>query len=210
MLRYLHANELHEFPLLQDTMFKDRKDQFCDRLGWDLKVDDQGWERDEYDAENPLYVIWERQDGSHGGSARFLPTTGRTMVNDHFLDLTDGVAFQSPLIWECTRFCLAPGADGRVAAGLMLGGSELMRAYSISHFVGVFDARMIRVYRLIGASPAVLGSRGLGRDKISVGLWEYDASGRDRLLRKAGLSSELSNHWINRSFGADNQLKLTG
>ena len=32
---------------------------------------------------NPLYVIWEIPDGSHGGSMRFLPTSGRTMVHEH-------------------------------------------------------------------------------------------------------------------------------
>ena len=54
---------------------------------------------------------------------RFLPTTGDTMVNDHFCHLTGGVRIASPLIWECTRFCLAPEAPtGGSSAALMLGG----------------------------------------------------------------------------------------
>ena len=85
MLRYLYADDLHRFPKLADTMFRDRGHQFRDRLNWDVTVGADGHERDTYDALNPLYVIWQGADGRHGGSMRFLPTTGRTMVEDHFL-----------------------------------------------------------------------------------------------------------------------------
>jgi acyl homoserine lactone synthase len=201
MLRYHYANELNQFPQLRDSMFRDRADQFHTRLGWEVTVDENGFERDEYDDMNPLYVIWQRSDGLHGGSMRFLPTTGRTMVNDHFSNLTDGVQICSPLIWECTRFCLSRDADSRVAGALMLAGGELMRGFGLTHFVGVFAARMVRIYRMIGSSPEVLGSSGSGRDQISVGLWEYDPMDRVKVLKRAGLSSEISELWFERSFG---------
>lgn len=201
MLRYIYANDLKAHPNLRETMHRDRAVQFRDRLKWDVSVDENGWERDEYDEMNPLYVIWEMPDGTHGGSMRFLPTTERTMINDHFSELLDGNAITSPLIWECTRFCLNPDAKSRVAAALMLAGGELMRAYSLTHLLGVFDARMIRIYNMIGAAPEVLGSSGAGRDRISVGLWAYRASDRERVLRRAGLSSEISEAWFARSFG---------
>ena len=210
MLRYIYGTELSKYPALADSMFRDRADQFHHRLGWDVAVDAKGWERDQYDDLNPLYVIWERQGGLHGGSMRFLPTTGPTMVNDHFLHLTDGVAIRSPFIWECTRFCLSPQADGRIAAALMLAGGELMRAFSISHFVGVFDHRMKRIYRMIGSSPDVLGEAGTGRDAIAVGLWGFDPASRSRVLHRAGLSSDLSEHWFHRSFGRGIDMAMTG
>jgi len=200
MLRYIYANDLGQFAKLQDTMHRDRATQFKDRLRWEVTVDDRGWEQDEYDGLNPLYVIWEEPDGSHGGSMRFLPTSGRTMVNDHFAHLSD-TQISSPFIWECTRFCLAPGASPRVAGALMLAGGELMRAFALTHLLGVFDARMVRIYNMIGAAPEVLGSTGSGRDKISVGLWAFRNEDRQKVLRRAGLSSEISEHWFNRSFG---------
>lgn len=197
MIRYLYGDELNRFPKLRDSMFRDRASQFRERLGWEVSVDENGWERDQYDAQNPLYVIWERPDGSHGGSLRFLPTTGSTMVNDHFLHLTDGVRIMSPFIWECTRFCLAPGVAPRVSAALMLGGLEVGLGHDLSHAVGVFDARMVRVYRWLGWSPAILGSQ----DDVSVGLWAFEPEKRACLLRKAGISSEISAHWYGRAFG---------
>ncbi|MGJ8611255.1 MAG: acyl-homoserine-lactone synthase [Octadecabacter sp.] len=200
MLRYLYASNLKDHPRLADSMFRDRTAQFRDRLGWDVCVDAGGHERDEYDDLNPLYVIWEQPDGHHGGSMRFLPTTGRTMVNDHFANITTGDPINSPHIWECTRFCLSPNADGRVAAALMLGGGEVMKGFGVAQFVGVFDARMVRIYRRVGSSPKVLGSTGTGRDQISVGLWSYNESDRLKVLVRAGISSALSQHWYRRAF----------
>ena len=201
MLRYVYAEDLHKFPKLADTMFRDRADQFQTRLGWEVSVDARGYERDQYDALNPLYVIWEMPDGTHGGSMRFLPTTGRTMINEHFTDIMGGGTVTSPLIWECTRFCLTRGAPAHVAAALMLGGGEIMRGFGITHFVGVFDARMVRIYRMIGASPEVLGSQGEGRDQISVGLWDFTEDAQARVARRAGISPARSRSWFEASFG---------
>ena len=110
MLRILTAPELHRRPSLRDAMLRDRATQFRDRLGWPVHVDDMGRERDQYDHTGALYVIVEGSDGRHEGSARFLPTVGPHMAADHFAHLLGGGALRSPLIWEVTRFCLAPGA----------------------------------------------------------------------------------------------------
>lgn len=201
MLRYLYADELHRFPKLRDAMFRDRARQFRDRLQWDVQVDADGNERDAYDRMNPLYVIWQAADGGHGGSLRFLPTTGGTMVNDHFTHLTDGVTVRSPFIWECTRFCLGEAAEARVSAALMLGGLEVGLGFHLSDAVGVFDARMVRVYRRLGWEPTVLGTSGTGRAAVSVGLWAYDPALRPALLQKAGLTDLLSQSWFDRAFG---------
>ncbi len=202
MLRYVYGSQLENFPKLADTMFRDRACQFRDRLGWDVAVDENGYERDEYDAKDPLYVIWECADGRHGGSMRFLPTQGATMVNDHFSHLMDGNEIRSPDIWESTRFCLAKGVESRVAAALVLGGIEIGRGFGVTQCVGVFDARMVRIYRMIGASPDVLGSVGTGLEKISIGLWTFDPVDRMKVLMRAGLSSDVSEHWYARAFGS--------
>ena len=205
MLRYLYPDQLNDFPRLSETMFKDRAAQFHTRLGWEVEVDDAGYERDSYDDLNPMYIIWEKPDGTHGGSLRLLPTTGDNMLADHFLNLTDGVRIESRLIWECTRFCLAPGAEPTVSSALMLGVLEIGLSLGLTHVAGVFDVRMIRVYRRVGWGPTILGSDGSGRDAISAGLWPCGPEYRARLLGRAGVSGELSNYWIARSFGTLSQ-----
>lgn len=183
MLRILTAPELDRRPNLRDAMLRDRATQFRDRLGWPVHVDDLGRERDEYDHRGALYVIVEGAGGRHEGSARFLPTVGPHMAADHFAHLLGG-ALRSPLIWEVTRFCLAPGAGRHVAPMLMLGGAEVMRSLSLTHLLGVFDVAMLRVYGAIGAAPEVLGTQG----GIGMGLWAEDAASRARLLRRARLA----------------------
>lgn len=202
MIRFVYADQLDAFPLLRDTMFRHRAIQFHDRLGWQVSVDRNGLERDRYDAMNPLYVIWQMPDGTHGGSMRFLPTTGDTMTSDFFLHLTGGVRVESPFIWECTRFCLAPDAPARISGALMAAGGELMRAFHLTHFLGVFDSRMVRIYRMIGASPKVLGCDGRGREQISVGLWAWDAAEHRKVIARAGLTPEDTRRWFEQSFSA--------
>ena len=89
-----------------------------------------------------------------------------------------------------------------MAAALMLGGGEIMQNFGVEHFVGVFDARMVRIYRMIGSSPEVLGSAGTGRDRISVGLWHFEPGAAEKVAERAGVPMELSRLWFDRSFGA--------
>ncbi|WP_136443045.1 acyl-homoserine-lactone synthase [Pacificoceanicola onchidii] len=202
MIRYVYGEDLHKFPRLARTMFEDRAAQFKSRHDWDVSVDEDGLERDEYDHDNPLYIIWQNADGTHGGSLRLMPTMGPTMVNDHFTHLTDGVTIKSPLIWECTRFCLAKGARPGVAAALMLAAGHIMEEFGVEHFVGVIFAHMVRVFRRIGSCPEVLGTVGEGREAISVGLWEFTEDTQRAVAKSAGLSIDLSKRWFEMAFGS--------
>jgi N-acyl-L-homoserine lactone synthetase len=185
MIRFLYADQLGRHGRLAAGMFRDRTAQFSDRLAWALPLDEAGCERDLYDGANPLYLIAEAADGSHLGSLRFLPTTGATMVNDHFRPLIGGGTIRSPLIWEATRFCIAPGAPRATSAGLMAAAAVLGRRAGLTHVLGVFGAPMLRVYRGIGWLPEVLG-----RDaETCVGLWDFADPPLDRLCRKASLDA---------------------
>lgn len=203
MINYIYGDSLSAFPNLAASMFADRADQFKARLNWAVDVDKQGHERDCYDKMNPLYIIYHAPDGSHGGSMRVLPTIGQTMVNDHFLDLTGGVRIESPLIWECTRFCLSPNLRqnaGEVAASLMLAGCELGLRFGLEHSVGVFDARMVRIYRRIGWEPDVLGTTENEDEKISVGLWPIDEASKLKICARSGIDPRVSETWFDASF----------
>ena len=58
----------------------------------------------DYDALNPLYVIWEDGSGRHAGSMRLMLTIRRCMVNEHFTDLLDGLAFKAHLFRKALGF----------------------------------------------------------------------------------------------------------
>lgn len=200
MIRFVYADELEKFPLLSESMFRDRAEQFKTRLGWDVTVDEEGRERDQYDTLNPLYIIWEQPNGTHGGSLRLMPTTGRTMAAEHFIHLTDDVRICSPLIWECTRFCLAPGTSSRMAGALLAAGVELGLRFGLEQAIGVIYTRTLGIYRRIGHKPDVIGTDGNGRDSISICIWNLTESARDLICERSGLSRATVARWFDDSF----------
>lgn len=203
MIKFIYADELDSNSLLARTMFQDRAVQFKERLKWDVNVDARGYERDEYDALNPMYVISVNPDGSHGGSMRIMPTIGRTMVNEHFTHLTDNVSIVSPLIWECTRFCISPSVADRgaeVAGAVMLAGHELGLRFGLEASIGVFDYRMRRIYKSIGWEPEIIGGKGERRDRICVGLWPFSEEIRAKIADHAGLEIDDGANWFEASF----------
>lgn len=197
MIRYLFGSQLEDHGDLAAAMFRDRTAQFRDRMGWDVTVDQLGWETDEFDALDPLYVIAEDAAGHHAGSMRFLPTTGPTMLRDVFPHLTGGRPIRDRLIWECTRFCLSSKADGNLARRLLLAASELGLGMGLSHAIGVFDRQMVRVYRRLGWSPEVLGSA----DGLSAGIWAFTDETHDALCAAAGISARTSRDWYDAHLG---------
>lgn len=203
MIHFLYAEHLGQHPKLRDGMFRDRAEQFKTRLNWDVTVTASGHEIDQYDGLNPLYAIWENADGGHGGSMRFLPTIGQTMVNDHFSEIIGGVRIESALIWESTRFCISPSASeaaGEIAAALMIAGCEIGLQFGLSDWVGVFDPRMVRIYRRIGWEPTLLGEKGQGRDRIGVGLWAISDAAQSRMCRAAGMTRDRPKAWFDAAF----------
>jgi acyl homoserine lactone synthase len=148
-------------------------------------------------------MIWELEDGTHGGSMRMMPTVGKTMINDHFTNLTDGVRIESPLIWECTRFCISPRADRKATAALVIAAGELMDEFALEHFVGVFFGKMERVFSLSFIKPDILGiarEEDAGGDSIAVGVWEITADCLERNLKRVGITREKSKAWFRQSF----------
>ncbi|MEM1363471.1 MAG: acyl-homoserine-lactone synthase [Pseudomonadota bacterium] len=201
MIRYIAARDLPRFAKLHETMFRDRADQFRTRLGWEVSVDSvTGEERDDYDDLNPIYVIWENEDGSHGGSMRILPTTGPTMVNDHFVHLLQGRPIRNDKIWECTRFCLSRGAAPHVSAALLLAGIEFGLGHDLTFSIGVFDARMVRIYGRLGWEPMIMSTEGVGRDAISVGLWSFSESTANKVAERSRIPRAQSRMWYHRVF----------
>jgi N-acyl-L-homoserine lactone synthetase len=167
MIVVIEPHNAHQYANLMDEMFRLRARVFRDRLGWDVQVTD-GKERDKYDDESPVYLVYT-DDAARNvkGSLRLLPTTGPTVLADFFSDtLPDAAHLSAPTIWECTRFCLDDkilGSGQReellCASGALIAGlGEVGIKAGIESILGNFDATMLRVYRRIGCEVEVLGS----------------------------------------------------
>lgn len=195
MILTLYSRELMKRPSLADQMFRLRARVFHDRLGWDVEVY-QGRERDVYDDLDPLYVLSvDPNDGTLRGSVRILPTVGRHMMADIFGTFFDDVPdVQSPLIWECTRFCIDVERSGSVSeTGIDRATSELLQGVceaalrsGVHQILGVSEVPMLRIYRRAGWMPEIVG-RSSGRTGVPVfaGLWDVTPMARKTILAKA-------------------------
>ncbi len=177
MIILIEKHNAHRYPTLMERMFRLRARVFCDRLGWDVEVA-FGQERDKYDDEAPVYLIYTDDAGREvKGSLRLLPTTGPTLLADLFSDtISDAVHLSAPTIWECTRFCL----DDRIldkeqrsfASAILIAalGDVAIKA-GIESIIANFDSTMLRLYRRIGCEVEVLGSTSTYGRPIYLGLF---------------------------------------
>lgn len=187
MITYVLGTDLWLNPRLAQSMFRDRAIQFSERLRWPVEVDTLGFERDQYDVQNPTYVVVTNESGTHEGSLRLLPTTGRTMVNEHFSSALDGQVIVDQHVWECTRFCLSPSANRKTAAALLAAAGYLMQELDIRAFVAVFDRLMHRLYGASGASPEVLGQTEQGGSTVMAGIWRFSGPQLKSLMQRASI-----------------------
>jgi N-acyl-L-homoserine lactone synthetase len=175
MIVAIEPHNARQHSYLIDKMFRLRARVFRDRLGWDVQVTD-GKERDKYDDEGPVYIIYADDETQEvKGCLRLLPTTGPTLLADIFADtLPDAVHIRAPTIWECTRFCL----DDRDREDVLLTSAVLITALGavainsgIESIIGNFDSAMLRLYRRLGCEVDVLGSTQRYGQPIYLGLF---------------------------------------
>jgi acyl homoserine lactone synthase len=185
MVVILEQNNMSEYSHLIDEMFRLRARVFFGRLRWDVQVAD-GKERDKFDDEGPVYVIYADDAVRQvRGCLRLLPTTGPTLLAEIFSDTQpDAVHLAGPTVWECTRFCVDHGIVGRAhneellitSAILIEAVGKLAIRAGIESVLGNIDSTMIRLCRLIGCEVEILGcTRRYGRP-VYLGLFPISES----------------------------------
>jgi N-acyl-L-homoserine lactone synthetase len=167
MLKLIEGSYAAMYPDEMEAMFRNRAQIFSERLGWNVAVKN-GFERDVFDDENPLYLLSvDPCTNEYWGSLRLLPTTGPNMLRDVFpFLLSEGESVESATIWESSRIC-AVVADGQperskngvnLALGELLAGiGEVAMMAGLTQIVSVFDARIYRVLRAAGCNPQIIG-----------------------------------------------------
>ena len=192
MIVVVEQHNSHQHSDLLDKMFRLRTRIFHDQLGWDVQVAD-GRERDKYDDERPVYIIYtDDHRRKVKGSLRLLPTTGPTLLADFFSDtVPDAVNLRAPTIWECTRFCLNEKALEKDQEGLLFASTVLIIALGdlaintgIESIIGNFDSSMLRLYRRLGCEVEVLGSTSRYGQPIYLGLHPISQSIVRRIKKK--------------------------
>jgi acyl homoserine lactone synthase len=204
MIVVIQQYNAHEYSRLMDQMFQMRARVFHDRLKWNVEVV-EGKERDRYDDEAPVYILYlDDRTQQIKGSLRLLPTTGPTLLADIFSDtLPAGVHLSAPTIWECTRLCL----DDRILAGesrhqmlidfttFIVGLGEVAVRAGIETILGNFDCSMLRLYRQIGCEIELLGSTQRYGETVHLGAFRVSAPILNKLRRKLGNLHSMTAKW---------------
>ena len=168
MIIIVEAHNAEKHADLLEQMFRQRAQIFHDRLGWDVIVKD-GKERDRFDDENPVYIIYTDDAGRKvKGSLRLLPTTGPTLLADFFSDtVPDAAHLAAPTIWECTRFCLDEDIWQKDKEDILFASTVLLVALGdlavlagIESIIGNFDASALHLWRRIGCEVENSGLHG--------------------------------------------------
>jgi len=182
MIVCINGTDRDQHQDLVQEMYRQRARVFSERMKWDVVVRD-GMEYDNFDEENPLYLISvDEVTGRLRGSLRLLPTTGPNMLRDVFPELLPpDQVIESPTVWESSRFSMDVEAmtplPGRrvsyVTCELIAGITEISLQSGIGHIVSVFDAAMYRVLKAAGAGPDLIGGgRRIGVCTTYAGLFE--------------------------------------
>jgi len=156
-----HANSF-QFDHQLDTMFRDRKRVFVDRLKWNVPVVDGVYEKDQFDTEDATYIVCaDAKSGAHQASLRLIPSLKPHMLRDVFSVLCeDGVPIGAD-IWEMTRICLSPNlarAEAREAFGhIWLGALEFGIDQGISVMTGLTHGPMFSNILAAGIDIEPLG-----------------------------------------------------
>jgi N-acyl-L-homoserine lactone synthetase len=167
MLKLIEGSYASFFPKEMNAMFRNRAETFSERLRWDVVVKN-GYEQDQFDDANPLYLVSVDPDTEdYWGSLRLLPTTGPNMLRDVFpYLLEEGECIESATIWEISRIC-CKDVDGQPERSrrrvnyalneLIMGVGEVALLAGLTQVVCVFDARMFRVVKAAGCNPQIIG-----------------------------------------------------
>jgi acyl homoserine lactone synthase len=192
MIIIVEAHNAEKYAHLLEQMFRQRARIFHDRLGWDVIVKD-GKERDRFDDENPVYIIYTDDSGRKvKGSLRLLPTTGPTLLADFFSDtVPDAAHLAAPTIWECTRFCLDEDIWQKDKEDILFASTVLLVALGdlavlagIESIIGNFDASALHLWRRIGCEVEILGSTARYGRPVYLGLHPISAAIVSRIKKK--------------------------
>ncbi|KVE32611.1 acyl-homoserine-lactone synthase [Burkholderia sp. TSV86] len=131
---------------------------FVEQLGWKLPSAGEGFERDQYDRDDTVYVIARDDAGAICGCARLLPTTRPYLLKELFPNLVaeDLPMPQSAAVWELSRF--AANGDDPSGAGnsswmvrpMLAAVVECAVRLGAKQLIGVTFLSMERLFRRIG------------------------------------------------------------
>lgn len=141
-------------------MHKVRKLIFKDRMGWDLDINEDGLEIDDYDLPETVYILVRDDVGRVSGVWRMLPSSAPSMIRNIWPEFLD--SFDMPIsnsAWEVSRFGVyayenSPKdqirASSRITAELILALEQVCALTGITDIYTMYNLQIGRSVKKIG------------------------------------------------------------
>ncbi|KJS25289.1 MAG: hypothetical protein VR75_11655 [Hyphomonadaceae bacterium BRH_c29] len=128
MFKIITAGNREAYRDVLDEMFRMRYRIVVDEWGWDIPGIQKGYDKDQFDTDETIYVVVLADNGEVVASSRMNPTTGPHMLSELFADYCDLQPYPvAGDVWECSRFVTDrslmsdPVEDFRIRCRLGLG-----------------------------------------------------------------------------------------
>ena len=118
MFRIVRPEQRRDFARQIKDMHQMRYRIVVEDWGWDIPGITPGYDKDQFDTPETVYVLVLDDDSQVAASARLNPTTGPHMMSELFSDYCDLQPFPVGAdVWECSRFVIDTGrAPDRLCA----------------------------------------------------------------------------------------------
>lgn len=184
-------------------MHKVRKLIFKDRMGWDVDINKDGLEIDDYDLPETVYILVRDETGRVSGVWRMLPSTSPSMIRNiwpEFLNSFDMPTHASA--WEVSRFGVYTyastpreniKASNRVTAELILGLLTACQLTGITDIYTMYNLQIAKAVGKIGFFAEETSNEIPIEGKASVvGRIRTDIEALNRVKRITGMSCDLT------------------
>jgi N-acyl-L-homoserine lactone synthetase len=162
MIQVIDRSNAHQYADVLKSFAELRYEVFVKRCGWDNIAGGDGYEQDQYDDENAVYLIRRNLRGQVVGGARLLDTSRRCLLNDSFSYLVTGAVPEDPRVFEVTRFVVDPRKDrledcGNVCEELLWALQEYGAWAGLTNLVSVSYVSLERILQRVGYRSRRLG-----------------------------------------------------
>jgi N-acyl-L-homoserine lactone synthetase len=193
MIDVVTSQNRSEYQTQLEQMWRQRRDVFVDKLGWDLPLTN-GMEIDQYDDDRAMYLLGSEDGQNVSGSLRILPTDTGHLMTDLFPNMCAGTPPTGSNIWEISRFYVLPPTRRpkdrvKAAAEVLSGMVELALLYEVDQ---------ITMVSYMANMPLIVG---LGFDVMPLGLPTQYSDGNTYVasainVSAAGLQNVRDKHGI--------------
>lgn len=201
MIEIIQAGQTGKTELIFD-MHRLRKRVFKDRLQWDVKVNAQGLETDQFDIPEAVYLLHLNAQNRVTGSWRLLSCAGPTMLRDIWPEYLKNLPMSAHNdCIEVSRFAVDCPADNpkqaitethRAIGEMFCALTEFCLRIDVQYVYTLYDARIAQVIQKIDCAPQAI-SDNIPMDGIScqAGMFKTDTDMLKKLRKATGIQESL-------------------